>query len=174
MLGWRIIQEVMRGTPPAANWSVAPLHELIRHIVLEYHDCLRLELPALRRRMAQAPAAQAALRVFEEALDANLDLQEEVLFPAIRKCEEAADAGWPLPARAAVAIRDLIPEIKQDQSRLAALLHKVRQEAGVDQPPELKDLEADLRVHFHLKNDILFQRVMQLVSSGQIESAERL
>ena len=174
MLGRRIIQEVMRGTPPATNWSVAPLHQLIRHIVLEYHDCLRLELPALRRRMAQAPAAQAALRVFEDALDANLGLQEELLFPAIRKCEEAADAGRPLPPRAAVAIHDLIPRMKQDQWRISALLHKVRHEAGVDQPPELKDLEAELRAHIHLEDDILFQRVMHLVSSRQIEPAERL
>lgn len=173
MLGRRIIQEVMRGTPPAANWSVVPLHELVRHIVLEYHDCFRLELPGLRRRMAQAPAAQAALRLFEDALDANLGLQAEVLFPAIRKCEENADAGWPLPAHAALAIRNLIPRMKQDQWRLAVLLHKVRLTAG-DQPPELKDLEADLRVHIHLEDDILFQRVMQLVSLGHAEPAERL
>lgn len=33
---------------------MAPLRELIRYIVLEYHDCLGLELPALGRRMAQA------------------------------------------------------------------------------------------------------------------------
>jgi len=37
------------------------------------------------------------LRWFGEALDANLNQQEELLFPAVQNCEEAADAGQPLP-----------------------------------------------------------------------------
>jgi regulator of cell morphogenesis and NO signaling len=156
----------MHQNPAAANWSAAPLHELIRHIVLEYHDCLRLELPQLSRRMAQEPAAQAALRGFEEALDVNLSQQEEVLFPAIRSCEEAADAGRPLPTQAVSAVRELIPKMKQNQQQLVGLLKKVREHAGDDEPPGLKNLEADLRVHVQLENNILFQRALQLVSPG--------
>jgi iron-sulfur cluster repair protein YtfE (RIC family) len=145
---------------------MAPLRELIRYIVLEFHDCLRLELPALGCRMVQAPAAQVALRTFEEAVDANLGQQEEVLFPAIRNCEEAADAGRRLPTHAASAIRDLIPRMKQDQWRLVTLLNKVREQAGDDELPELKDLEAHLQVHIQLEDTILFQRVLKLISSG--------
>jgi len=166
MLWPRIVQEVMHGNLPTANWSMAPLRELLRYIVIEYHDCLRLELPALGRRMAQSPAAQVALRTFEEALDANLGQQEEVLFPAIRNCEEAVDAGRPLPTHAASAIRDLIPIMKQNQWRLVTLFDKVREQAGDDELPELNDLEADLRVHIQLENTILFERVLQLVSQG--------
>jgi iron-sulfur cluster repair protein YtfE (RIC family) len=157
----------MHGDLSTANWSMAPLRELIRYIVLEYHDCLRLELPAVGRRMAQAPAAQTALRTLREAVDANLGQQEEVLFPAIRNCEEAADADRPLPAHAASAIRDLIPRMKQDQRRLVTLLDNVREQAGDDELPELKDLEADLRVHIQLEDTILFQRALLLVSQGR-------
>lgn len=156
----------MQVNQPPENWSVAPLHELMRHIVLEYHDCLRLELPALGRRMEQSLAARAALRTFEEALDANLGQQEELLFPAIRNCEEAADNGGPLPAHAVAAIRDLIPRMKQDQERLVTLFNQVREQAGDDEPPELKNLEADLRVHIQLEDAILFQRGLQLVSKS--------
>ena len=156
----------MQVNQPPENWSVAPLHELMRHIVLEYHDCLRLELPALGCRMERSPAAQLALRKFEEALDANLGQQEERLFPAIRDCEEAADTGRPLPDHAVAAIRNLIPRMKQDQWRLVTLLNQVREQAGDHEPPELKNLEAYLRVHVQLEDAILFQRGLQLVSKA--------
>lgn len=154
----------MHGNLLATNWSVAPLRELIRHIVLEYHDCLRLELPELARRMANEPAAQSALRAFEEALDMNLGRQEEVLFPAIRSCEEAADASLPLPTHAKLVICDLIPKMKQDQLHLFALLDKVREQAGDAEPLTWKGLEADLRAHVQLEDNILFQRALQLLS----------
>lgn len=162
----RIVQEGMHGNLLAANWSVAPLRELIRHIVLEYHDCLRLELPELARRMAQEPSVQAALRAFEEALDLNLCQQEEVLFPAIRSCEEAAEAGLPLPTHSISVIRNLIPKMKQDQQQLFTLLNHVREQAGEDEPPELKTLEADLGIHVQLEDNILFQRALELVFAG--------
>ena len=56
-----------------ANWSVAPLRELIRHIVLEYHDCFRLELPQLERCMPAPPYTRAALRALQQSLDRTLE-----------------------------------------------------------------------------------------------------
>jgi len=164
----------MHGDLQTANWSIAPLRELIRHIVLEYHDCLRLELPALARRMGQEPVARAALRALQEALDANLGQQEEVLFPAIRNCEEAADRGCAMPAHDASTISALILRMKQDQRRLVALLNKVREQAGDAEPPELKNLEADLHLHIQLEDGILFERALQLISQDHHAKAERL
>jgi iron-sulfur cluster repair protein YtfE (RIC family) len=152
----------MHGNLLATNWSLAPLRELIRYIVLEYHDCLRLELPELARRMYE-PSTQARLRAFEEALEVNLGQQEEVLFPAIGRCEKAADSGLPFPTHAISTILDLVPKMKRDQQQLFALLNEVREHAGVDEPG-LKGLEADLRVHIQLEDNILFERALQLVS----------
>lgn len=157
----------MHGGFHAPDWSAAPLRELIRHIVLEYHDCLRLELPELARRMGQEPAARAALRTLQEALDLHLGQQEEVLFPAIRNCEAAVDAGRTLPARDASTISDLILRMKQDQQRLVALLNKVREQVGDDELLGLRGLHADLQAHVQLEDDILFQRALRLVSPVQ-------
>ena len=120
----------------------------------------------MARRMTRASAGHAELRALGEAMDRNLGQQEDVLFPAIRLCEETLSAGLPLPIRAVSSIRDLIPKMRQDQQQLLSLLSTVRQKAGADEPPGLKNLEAELRVHVQLEDNILFQRALQLLSPG--------
>lgn len=102
---------------PAANWSVAPLRELIRHIVLEYNDCFRLELPQLERSIPGSPSTRAILRALQQSLEATLEQEEEALFPAIRKCEEAADAGLYIPPSYASTVRTLIPTVTRNNER---------------------------------------------------------
>jgi iron-sulfur cluster repair protein YtfE (RIC family) len=140
----------MQANLPGANWSVAPLRELIRHIVLEYHDCFRLEVPQLERGLPNA-----GLRALQHSLDATLTQEEEKLFPAIRKCEEAADAGLDPPFRHANAVRYLIPVVTRNNDRLRALVREIiEQQSGALEVTE----------HIQLENEVLFPRALKLLS----------
>jgi iron-sulfur cluster repair protein YtfE (RIC family) len=152
----------MQANIPAANWSGAPLRELIRHIVLEYHDCFRLELPQLEQCMAEAPFAREALRTLRQTMDATLAHEEEVLFPAIRKCEEAADAGVEPLRGYASAVRELIPMVTRNNDCLAALVHEILEPlSGAPEP--LKHFALEVSYHVHLENEILFPRALKLL-----------
>jgi iron-sulfur cluster repair protein YtfE (RIC family) len=146
---------------PTANWSVVPLRELIRHIVLEYHDCFRLELPQLDRCMPATPRAR--LRALQQSLDATLAQEEEELFPAIRKCEEAADAGLQPPRGYASAVRDLIPMVTRNNDHLAALVHEIPEQQSGTPLELLANLAADVSYHIRLENEILFPRALKLL-----------
>ena len=151
----------MHGNLPTADWSVAPLRELIRHIVLEYHDCFRLELPQLERCMPET--SRTGLRALQQSLEATLAQEEEELFPSIRKCEEAADAGLEPPRGYANAVRGSIPMVTRNNENLAALVHEIlKQQSGT--PLELlANFAADVSDHIRLENEILFPRALKLL-----------
>lgn len=148
---------------PAANWSVAPLRELIRHIVLEYHDCFRLELPQLERCLPKALPARAGLRALQQSLDATLAQEEEALFPAVRKCEEAAAAGLEPPRGYASAVRDLIPMVARNNDHLAALVRDLLQQRSGALAGPLRNFAAEISGHIRLENEILFPRAQKLL-----------
>ena len=152
----------MQANLPAVNWSVAPLRDLIRHIVLEYHDCFRLELPQLERRLPEVPSARETLLTLRQTLDATLAQEEEELFPAIRKCAEAADAGVELPHSYARAVRNLILLVTRNNYRLAALVNEIL-EPRFGTPEPLKLFALEVSDHVHLENEILFPRALKLL-----------
>ena len=152
-------------SPSRDNWTEAPLRDLIRHVVLEYHDCLRLAA------MAAGSLTQAA-RAFEERLEAILSLEEESLFPAIRLCDEAAANGSHLPSEAVSVIRTLIPKIRSEQQEVEQLFEAL---AGELQTPDgrtpsepLHWLGAELRAYRHLEDGTLFERVLSLVDKRRM------
>jgi hemerythrin HHE cation binding domain-containing protein len=159
----RIVKEVMHEDLLAAKWSVAPLRELIRHIVIEYHDCFRLELPQLQLCMPEAPSTRAGLRTLQQNLEATLAQEEEVLFPAIRKCEEAADVGLDPPGGYASAVRHLVPVVTRTNDQLTALVHEIlEQRSGTPSEP-LENLAVEVSGHIRLENEILFPRALKLL-----------
>ena len=153
----------MHGNLTAANWSVAPLRELIRHIVLEYHDCFRLELPQLERCMPEAPSTRARLRALQQSLDDALAQEEEELFPAIQKCEEAVDAGLDQPRGYANAVRNLIPLVTRNNDHLAALVDQILEQRPGAPFGLLAHFAADVSDHVRLENEVLFPRALKLL-----------
>ena len=129
------------------NWSVRPIHELIRHIVLEYHDCLRLELPHLERKLS-TPAP--GLRPFCQALEAALNREEELLFPAIRRMQAGNMNN----------LRSLITEEIHENERLAHLFADLQNHLPVD----LNRLVID---HIRLENEVLFPRALEQLKPGE-------
>jgi regulator of cell morphogenesis and NO signaling len=183
----RELEAAVEGVQGAeADWNVAPLGELIRHIVDTHHEYLRREFPALQLRLDKVyrvynerygptlrglPEAFAALRA---ELEMHTGKEERILFPAIAAYEAAAESGQPMPAAPFGSVANPIHMMEAEHASAGDALAKIRKITGDFQLPEyacvtyralmagLQDLERDLHTHIHLENNILFPRAQRL------------
>jgi regulator of cell morphogenesis and NO signaling len=162
------------------DWRQAPLAELARHIVARYHDMLRDELPRLsfmadkvnRVHGARWPEMIPPLAdTFEELrreLEAHMDDEERTLFPGVVALEgDGAASG-------AGDFTASIEELEREHEHAGRLLERMHVLTGGFTPPEdacntfrglfhgLAQLTADMHVHVHLENNILFPRAIAL------------
>ncbi len=152
------------------SWDTAPLAALVDHIVATHHQGLSEELDrivAMAERVLTVHGPKDFERLsnlYEVALQLRADLlphlraEEDVLFPAVRAGDVAAaqeaiagmvaehEAVGGLLARASVLTNHYtVPEGACATWR--ALWHA------------LQELDADLRQHIHLENNVLFARL---------------
>lgn len=167
--------------PAREDWTRAPLHVLIDHIVATYHDPLREELPRLETmaaRVAQAHGAHASYLARLEAivtelsadLSAHMQKEEQVLFPGIR----AIGSG-----EGVQRIADPIHVMEHEHDRAGELLAELRSLTGGYVAPEwacqtyralyhgLAELESAMHVHVHLENNVLFPRALEHAEHAQ-------
>jgi regulator of cell morphogenesis and NO signaling len=168
------------------NWNILTLDTLTQHIVLCHHGFLREELPAIERAIAKAVELRAGtkatalvslertFRFFKRELELHLRKEEEVLFPLIRRLEVASSTSDRLPRFPFGSIANPIGIMEEDHDtekrQLEKMLALTRNYSG---PPEtaticrllferLQSLNADMKIHVHLENDVLFPRVSTL------------
>jgi len=185
------IEAVVSQSPhPARDWLRATASELIDHILEKHHEYLRAELPALQHRLGrtrEAHPSHAALLdelhhtflALQEELYGHLHKEEVILFPAIRALEEAATQGrraQPLPFG---TVNNPIRVMRLEHDHAKAALERLRNITGDYALPQdacatwealyrgLRELEADLHMHIHLENNILFPRAIELESGAQ-------
>ena len=187
----RLLGELRTATSPDTverNWSDAPLTALVEHIQERYHAHLREELPRLDAMLAKVvsrhgdhlpeillPLQQTFIGLQLELL-AHMLKEDRVLFPMI----VALDAGQPLaPGEAAADLAAPIGVMEAEHAGAGAALARMRQLTGGYAPPEwacptfrglyfgLSQLEADMHLHVHLENNILFPRAAWLASRGR-------
>ena len=186
-----VLGDLRSSVAPAAaepNWSDASLTDLVRHIQRRYHAPLRAEIPRLAAMLAKVVSRhgdhlpgtliplQETFRDLQEELLAHMRKEDEVLFPFI----EALEAGRPLPG--GVPVEAVLPPIAVMQAEHAdagAALARMRALTDGYAPPEwacptfrglyygLSQLEAEMHVHVHLENNILFPRAAWLASRGR-------
>lgn len=156
---------------PDARWDQAPLGQLIGHLLDRHHVPLAQELPRLDglvRKVARVhherdPAGFDRLVALWEDLRDDLEphmiKEERILFPAILAAR-GRDVGGPVSVMHA------------DHEHLGGILSGLRQVTHDYTPPAdgcgswralfqgLSDLEADLKLHIHLENNVLFPRAL--------------
>ena len=174
---------------PAREWNTAPLRELIEHIVSTHHAYLNRELAPLSARVEKVyrvynekcgptltglPEVFASLR---SELEAHLQKEEMILFPAIAACEAAAVDGTPLPPAPCGSVSHPIRVMEAEHDSAGAALSGIREITASYTIPEyacvtfrslmagLQELEQDLHMHIHLENNILFPRAIALENS---------
>ncbi|HEY1205503.1 MAG: iron-sulfur cluster repair di-iron protein [Bryobacteraceae bacterium] len=177
-----------RGQAPDRDWMTARLTELIGHIVSRHHRYLNTELPALEVRLAKVVEVHGAKHpevlgplhsVFaslKDELEAHLQKEEMVLFPAIEELEAASTAGRRPHLPPFGTVRNPIRMMEHEHDGAGQALRTMRDLTGGYQPPAdacttypalytgLEELEKDLHTHIHLENNILFPRAVALES----------
>ena len=174
----------------ARDWTSAPLNELIDHILDKHHVYLREHLPHVQaifeRIMGKnpdkvcgfVPNLAKTFLALKEDLESHLLKEEQILFPHIRRLEDARNAGQPAPAFHCGTVAGPITQMEHEHANGKKALDEMsRLTAGY--PLEdgmcanrralfesLRALEADLLQHMHLENDILHPRARSLEQSA--------
>lgn len=160
-------------TQPTAHrfntWSPAFLAD---YIVNEHHTFVRENLPVLlaftqkvaRVHGADRPALVVVAGLVEELareMEAHMASEEEVVFPRIKSGE-----GEPLES--------LIEQMEDEHDHAGEIMRQIRQVTDDYALPEgacntyrasfakLEEFEADLHIHVHLENNVLFPRAVEL------------
>ncbi|MBS1825805.1 MAG: iron-sulfur cluster repair di-iron protein [Acidobacteria bacterium] len=178
------------GSPaPEVDWNEAPLTDLVAHIVATHHAYLNRELPAIAVRLEKVyrvynqrygptltglPEVFAALRA---ELETHMRKEEMVLFPAVAAYETAVRNGAPLPASCFGTVANPIRMMEAEHESAGQALAQIREITKDFELPGyacvtfralmsgLAELEADLHLHIHLENNILFPRAIRLEAS---------
>ncbi len=164
-----------------ANWSKASLSDLIDHIVKTHHAYLAEELPRLSpiiakvvevhsERHPELAQVQSTYEALREELESHMVKEEQILFPAIRMMERSGGATRLPFGSVNNPIRMM--EFEHDSAgralaQLRALTHDFTTPAdGCNtyraMVQSLERLEADLHLHIHKENNILFPRAVAL------------
>jgi regulator of cell morphogenesis and NO signaling len=168
---------------PAAD---APLSELVRFIVDEYHADLRGELPRLGQMAAKVldahgakhpevlPELASVFRELRQEVEEHMIKEERVLFPYIERLEALAASGDGLPASPFGSIQAPIGMMEHEHETVGRALARLRELTGGYVPPAdacntfrglyhgLAELEKALHEHIHLENNVLFPRAARL------------
>jgi regulator of cell morphogenesis and NO signaling len=186
----RALEQSVERSEDTTDWNVAPLRELIKHIVGTHHEFLKLEMPRISERMAKvvnAHTSKDAATITELAstyaalraeLESHLPKEEVILFPAIDRYESALDQGLPLPAAPFGSVANPIAVMEQEHEHAGAALARIRELTRDFTLPEwacntvralwkgLEELEADTHRHIHLENNILHRRTLEMEANA--------
>jgi len=155
----------------------ATMGELIDHIVAFHHDYLRRELPRLAvladkvvgAHGARHPELAELREVFaalKEELTLHLLKEEKILFPMIKQLEAAKE----MPRFHCGRVTNPMLVMEHEHKDAGAALARLRALSSGYTPPSdacltygamlagLAELEADLHLHIHEENNILFPR----------------
>jgi regulator of cell morphogenesis and NO signaling len=171
-----LLAEIEAAAPPgplAKSWDVAPIGDLIDHILVRYHRPLDAELPRLEelsRKVASVHGATHPDAKLGDVRDLVVQLvsdlvghmhkEEQVLFPWIRAHRK------PRPSAP-------IHVMESEHVTVAEILRDLRSITGGYEVPTdacgswtalwrgLEALELDLHEHIHLENNVLHPRALQ-------------
>ena len=150
-------------------------------IVDRYHAPLREALPRIRETMAAMSATAASpelemLRVaFDEVaeqIEYHLAKEEHLLFPALAALSAADRNGGHRPAIAFATVLHPIRLLEAEHVRIEMALDGLRELARAVIEPDapawrrcmadIAKLEAELRAHHRMENEVLFPRALEL------------
>jgi regulator of cell morphogenesis and NO signaling len=184
-----VMREIDQAAGTAAadqDWPTAPLDELAAHILATHHAYLKRELPVLQARLEKVvavhgprdperlPRLATVFGLLRSELEQHLAKEEAILFPFIAQYARAAALGRPMPRVPFGSIANPIAMMEREHAGAGDALAEIRTLTSDFDPPAyacttvralydgLRVLEADLHVHIHLENNILFPRAIAL------------
>ncbi len=184
------IEELRRGgvpSEPQRNWEQETVSALVFHILEAHHAYLREELPRLEKLMnavydTHGKSYRELLTVHQvffglkDELELHLRKEEVLLFPYLLAVETAMLARSPFPACPFGTVANPVRVMMKEHDSAEDCLHAIRTSTSdFTAPPQaclgftlllhgLRQLEADLREHIRLENDVLFVKALQMES----------
>lgn len=167
------------------DWTESSLAALCDHIEETHHRFLHQQLPHIARLLDAVIAShaaehselhevRAAFAELRAELEPHMMKEERVLFPAIRSLEQSV-----LPPMFPFgSVRNPISVMQHEHDQTGEGLRRLRELTGGYAVPggactkyralleSLERLEADLHVHIHKENHILFPRAAELENSA--------
>jgi regulator of cell morphogenesis and NO signaling len=172
------------------DWQAESLTSLSAYIVNKHHLFTRQELARLEtladkvclKHAENHPELIELRKVFEhlkQELIPHMLKEEQVLFPFIERMEKAISEGRSVMPPFFITVRNPVRMMTEEHDRAGELLVELRRiTEGYTLPPNacasfqalyhaLPELEADLHVHIHLENNILFPRAVEMENAGE-------
>src|ERR1051325_11106498 len=125
-------RNTQRATYP--DWRLAPLRDLIRHIVETHHAYLQTALPALDKLIGRIahhgsewsflPDLQRTIQQLRRELELQMRKEETTLFPAILELETAAARGRHPEYSQFGSVANLSRVTTQDHEKVVRTLHE--------------------------------------------------
>lgn len=153
------------------NWIQKSQQELIMHIIAEHHDFLRNELPRIRFLLAKVanrhgpthPHLFEVQDIFEKMshdLLQHIEAEERTVFPMIKNRDISPNVSLSILMMETEHI-----ETGEALEKLIKLTDAYKIKNGMCASYQalytgLADLDANIRVHMHKENDILFSRAL--------------
>lgn len=181
----RLQENSKQAGPEETNWTTAALRELTQHIVTKHHRYVREAIPRLSALLGKVkskhgqnhPEVADIERLFldlGQEMYGHMQKEEQILFPYIETLERATiEKRKPEPPFFGSA-RNPIHMMMQEHDSAGELLREMRKlSSGYQTPKEacesyrelyrsLEEFEADMHMHVHLENNILFPRTVEL------------
>jgi|TARA_B100000959_G_scaffold89369_1_gene94916 regulator of cell morphogenesis and NO signaling len=175
-------------TESAVDCSAMTLSELVEHIEQVHHPFLRSELPRLEGLVQKVsevhgeshPQFRELVLVFETLkaeLLQHMQKEEQVLFPFVRELDNART----LPSFHCGSVANPIGVMEYEHDNAGRALAHMAELTGNYQPADdlcathyalmvgLRHFQADLHLHIHKENNILFSKVKELEASLEAE-----
>jgi len=167
------------GMAPEPDWTAVSVAELCDHIVETHHTYMESELPRIAELSAKVAQAHGALHpevivvhdtfmAMRDELAAHLRKEEAILFPIIRRLDEA---DGPVAFHCG-SVANPISAMEYEHDSAGRALATMRSATGGFGCPEgvcsayralmdaLQQMELDLHLHIHKENNILFPRAI--------------
>jgi len=178
-------EETARAKQTGRNWQTSPLADLIAHITGTHHKYTREEIARLTPLMekvrsvhgASHPELQQVQAVFQhlaQELTMHMMKEEAILFPYIVRLEEAVIQNETVIPPPFGTVQNPVRMMEHEHDSAGAALRAIRQATADFTPPgdacisyetlysALAAFEADLHLHIHLENNILFPRAIEI------------
>lgn len=171
--------------PEDADWASAQLADLTEHIREKHHGYVREAIPRVSALLEKVKAKHGANHPEIAVIDnlfhqlgqdmiAHMQKEEIILFPYIERLERSKHGGAPLERPFFQTVRNPIQMMMNEHDGAGGLAKQIRQASSNYATPadacssyrrlyeELRVFEADLHLHVHLENNILFPRAVEL------------
>ncbi len=168
-----------------ADWSTAPLADLVDQIVKKHHAYVQAEIPRLTNLANKVsskhgpahPETALVNQLFEDLaneLTMHLMKEEQILFPYIVRMEESKIEHSPVVPSCVGTVQNPIKMMVMEHDSAGEILRELRSITSDYKAPEdactsyrtlytgLMEFEADLHQHIHLENNILFPRAIAM------------